>query len=523
VSPPSSRAQARRQQSLVISLLIVVVLAFGSLAATLAAGWSPKLGLDLAGGLSVVYTPVHKTSQANLDEAVTILNNRVNGLGVSGAEVSTQGGNIAVSVPGVKNGQALLQAIGQTAQLYFRPVWCYVPDYQAPKKDSKVAPTPLPAAATSCGQYELSQANLAVKANANATNGYTSNNIGPDASYLETPTTSQSADDPGKVVILPGLSNSGFNARYLLGPSQLSGHAVKSAVAQQDQTGAWVVNYTLTGPGSGEWDKVASDNFHQLVAIELDGIVQSAPIIQPTQATFSSFGGTGQISGGNMTETQAKSLALAMQFGALPVRLHQLTVQTVSPTLGKSSLKAGLFAGLAGLLLVLIYVIVYYRMLGLVVVSGLAVTAALLWAIISGLGHTAIAPSFNLAGVTGIIVSIGITVDSYIVYFERLKDETRSGRTVRTSVDRGFKSAWRTVLAADLVSLAAAVVLYLVALGDVRGFAFFLGLSTLLDIFVTYFYTRPLVILLGRNERLTEGKTMGISRGLAVRTAGAEA
>ena len=148
------------------------------------------------------------------------------------------------------------------------------------------------------------------------------------------------------------------------------------------------------------------------------------------------------------------------------------------------------------------------------VVSGLAVTAALLWAIISALGHTAVAPSFNLAGVTGIIVSIGITVDSYIVYFERLKDETRSGRTVRTSVDRGFKSAWRTVLAADLVSLAAAVVLYFVAIGDVKGFAFFLGLSTLLDIFITYFYTRPLVILLGRNERLTEAKTIGISRGL---------
>jgi preprotein translocase subunit SecD len=202
--------------------------------------------------------------------------------------------------------------------------------------------------------------------------------------------------------------------------------------------------------------------------------------------------------------------------------LKQQTVTTVSPTLGKSSLKAGLFAGIAGLLLVLIYVIIYYRLLGLVVVSGLMVTGALLWSIISALGHTSLSPSFDLAGVTGIIVSIGITVDSYIVYFERLKDETRAGRTVRTSVDRGFKSAWRTVLAADLVSLAAAVVLYVVAVGDVRGFAFFLGLSTLMDIFITYFYTRPLVILLGRNERLTEAKNIGISSGLAVK-AGANA
>lgn len=203
MSPPSSRAQARRQQSLIVSLVVVVVVAFGSLALTLSAGWAPKLGLDLAGGLSVVYTPVHKTSQANLDEAVTILNNRVNGLGVSGAEVSTQGGNIAVSVPGVKNGQQLLQTIGQTAQLYFRPVWCYAPQYQAPKKDSKVAPTPLPTSGSACGQYELTAANLGVKPNSNAQNGYTSNNIGADASYLETPTTAQDNDDPSKPVILP--------------------------------------------------------------------------------------------------------------------------------------------------------------------------------------------------------------------------------------------------------------------------------------------------------------------------------
>src|ERR1700688_87078 len=154
--------------------------------------------------------------------------------------------------------------------------------------------------------------------------------------------------------------------------------------------------------------------------------------------------------------------------------------------------------------------------LGLVVISGLGLTAALLWAIISALGHTAYAPTFSLAGVTGLIVSIGITVDSYIVYFERLKDEARSGRTVRTSVDRGFKSAWRTVLAADFVSLLAAIVLYVVAVGDVKGFAFFLGLSTILDMVVTWFYTRPLVILLGRSDRLTRAGRFGIARGLAV-------
>ena len=204
-----------------------------------------------------------------------------------------------------------------------------------------------------------------------------------------------------------------------------------------------------------------------------------------------------------------------MNFGALPVTLKAATSETVSATLGHSALVAGLGAGIAGLILVLLYVLLYYRALGLVVISGLLLTAMMLWAIISALGHTSVAPSFDLAGITGLIVSIGITVDSYIVYFERLKDETRSGRSVRTSVDRGFKSAWRTVWAADFVSLLAAIVLYLVAVGNVKGFAFFLGLSTIMDMAVTWFYTRPLVILLGQSARLQGTGAFSIATGWA--------
>ncbi len=203
-----------------------------------------------------------------------------------------------------------------------------------------------------------------------------------------------------------------------------------------------------------------------------------------------------------------------MNFGALPVTLKAATSETVSATLGHSALVAGLGAGIAGLILVLLYVLLYYRMLGLVVISGLVLTAMTLWAIISALGHTSVAPSFDLAGITGLIVSIGITVDSYIVYFERLKDETRSGRSVRTSVDRGFKSAWRTVWAADFVSLLAAIVLYFVAVGNVKGFAFFLGLSTIMDMAFTWFYTRPLVILLGQSARLQGSGAFSIATGL---------
>ncbi|HXQ19226.1 MAG TPA: protein translocase subunit SecD [Acidimicrobiales bacterium] len=514
-----SRSQSRRQRALVISLLLVVVVAVASLGGSLAARWKPKLGLDLAGGLSVTYRPAHKVSSSDLSETVSVLSNRVAGIGVSGAQVSTQGGDIVVQIPGVKNGRAVLKTIGQTAQLLFRPVLCTAPAYspaaaKQAKAQAKGQPLALP---NSCqAQYQITAANLgAFNAQGNPTN-----NIPEDPALAVYPSTPSTKDAAGKVVLLPGLPGSG-GARYLLGVSPLTGHAVKGANAQVDSLGNWVVNYTLTGSGSPGFDKLAQANFHQEVAIELDGIVQSAPIIQPTQASFTSFAGQGQISGSSFTEANAKNLALAMQFGSLPVRLNPLTTETVSPTLGSSALKAGLGAGVAGLLLVLLYTIVYYRLLGVVVLSGLAVTGALLWSIISALGHTSIAPSFDLAGVTGIIVSIGITVDSYIVYFERLKDETRSGRTVRTSVDRGFQSAWRTVLAADLVSFAAAAVLFILAIGEVKGFAFFLGLSTLLDVFMTYFFTRPLVVLLGRNERLSSAR-FGISRGLAVQT-GAEA
>ncbi len=500
-------APAASRRSLLVSLLLTVIVSFGALIATLSLGWGPKLGLDLAGGLSVIYKPAHATSQANMQEVVSVISNRVNGLGVSGATVNLQGKNVVVSVPGVTDARQVLKEVGQTAQLLFRPVLCET----GPASAKAVAVTTVP----TCGSaYQMTAANLAV----NPSTGQPTNNIGLDPQYANIKSTQPQNDNPSQTVILPALGNS--SVRYVLGPSQLSGRAVAKALAQQTQVGQWVVNYTLTSSGSPAWDKVAAANFHAMLAIELDGVVQSAPLIQPDQTSFTSFGGSGQISG-SFTANSAKQLAIAMEFGSLPVRLVPLTTQAVSPTLGHSSLVAGLGAGLVGLALVLLYTIIYYRALGFVIVLGLGVTAALLWAIISALGHTSLAPTFSLSGVTGLIVSIGITVDSYIVYFERLKDETRAGRSVRTSVDRGFKSAWRTVLAADTVSLLAAVLLYLIAVGDVRGFAFFLGLSTIMDVFVTWYFTRPMVILLGR--RAGEGhRALSLAAGLATTGAGDE-
>jgi preprotein translocase subunit SecD len=524
VSPKSGgRAQRRHRRNLLISVLACVVISVGSFAAVFAAKWSPRLGLDLAGGVAVVYTAEGQhISQADLNETVNILNLRVNSLGVSGAQVQTTGKNqISVSIPGVTNAQQVLNQIGQTARMYFRPVECFAYPQEQLKKGTKKAVVvhergiaTIPACTSSS---QLTQANLAVTPDSASPQGYTSNNVPPDPQYVGYPSTA--VEKPGyeqSTVLLPGLPAAGASGseRYVLGPSQMTGRSISSATATQSATGAWVVDYTLAGSaGSALWDSVAQQNFHQLLGIELDGVVYSAPIIQPTQSSFTSFQGRGEISG-NLSQQDAQNLAQAMNYGALPITLRAATSETVSATLGHSALVAGLGAGIAGLALVLLYVLLYYRALGLVVISGLVLTAMTLFAIISALGHTSVAPSFDLAGITGLIVSIGITVDSYIVYFERLKDETRSGRSVRTSVDRGFKSAWRTVWAADFVSLLAAVVLYFVAVGNVKGFAFFLGLSTIMDMAFTWFYTRPLVILLGQSERLQGAGAFSIATGL---------
>ncbi len=488
-----------------ISLFAVVAAAVIALVATISAGWSPKLGLDLDGGLSVVYRTHRTVDKAELNTIITILGERVNA-GTSGATVESQGKNqIAVSVPGEQNSQKVLKTLGETAELLFRPVECFAPALSL-KKGQSPSPGPLPACVT---QYQATAANLQMNANG----GVGNTSFGPDPQFATYPSTSPNNDAKGATVLLPGATNSCYGGRCVLGPAQVTGSSIKSANAQLTNSGQWAVNLSLDGAGATAWDNLSRQQFHAFVGIDLDGQVISAPGTLPGQQTFTSFGGQVQITG-NFTEASAKTLATQLSFGALPVKLDQQTVQTVSPTLGKASLRAGLIAGLAGLAIVMLYVIFYYRLLGLVVVAGLAVTAALLWAIIAIMGQSGI--TIDLAGVIGVIVSVGITVDSYIVYFERLKDEARSGRTIRTSVDRGFASAFRTVLAADAVSLLGAVILYYVSVGPVQGFALFLGISTLLDVVVTYFFTRPFVILLGRSRSSTNVGGMTVASGLGV-------
>jgi preprotein translocase subunit SecD len=285
------------------------------------------------------------------------------------------------------------------------------------------------------------------------------------------------------------------------------------------------VDLTFTSRGSTEFNKYAAAHYAcyqqdpsnppycALQAIELDAVVQSAPAIEAA-----SFPGGATINGSSsnpFTQQQAQNLALALSYGSLPVRFVPQDISSVSPQIGTDSLKAGAAAGALAVLLVLLYLVIYYRALGLVVVASICVSGALLYSITALLSATS-GLALTLSGVIGLIVSVGVTADSCVVYFERLKEEIRGGRTVRTSVEKGFNRAFRTVLAADFSSFIAAFILYTLTVGDVRGFAFFLGLATLLNVVTTYFFTRPLVILIGRRASVSEGGFLGVNRGLGV-------
>jgi len=467
------------------ALLAFFVLAIGALTATLISGNSPQLGLDLQGGASVVLQPREEVPQEVLDQAIEIIRNRVDALGVAEPEITRQGESIIVSLPGVQDRERALQVVGQTAQLLFRPVI-----QQLPAEPTATTTTSSTTSTTVEGAPVTSTTSTTVPIDLNAT-------------------TAPEDDDETKQVILPEKDSNGrVTSRYLLGPAEVKGQALSGASAAVSQTGSWEVEFELTGEGTRQWNEMATKvGAGNQIAIDLDGVVRSAPSLQVTQ-----FDGRGVISG-NFSQSEAKDLALVLRYGALPVQLDRQTVQTVSATLGRDSLQAGLIAGLVGLGLVALYMLLYYRALGLVVWVGLLLTAAIMYSLVALLGQTS-GLALSLAGATGIIVSVGVTVDSYVVYFERLKDEIRSGKTIRSSLDRGFSRAYRTILAADAASIIGAAVLYVLSVGSVRGFAFFLGLTTLLDVFTAYFFTRPMVMLLGRSRTFTGASWLGVARGL---------
>jgi len=315
--------------------------------------------------------------------------------------------------------------------------------------------------------------------------------------------------DPTATIIVQNTDGSEI---YQLGPSFATGEVFNNDAKADIITGGWGVRVTLKSGSTGAdlWNIGAAQCFAKSticptgrMAIVLDGVVQSAPNVnQP------SFSGGVDITG-SFKESEAKDLARVLKSGALPVRLEVQAVQIVSPTLGDDSLHAAIVSGLIGVLLVLLFMLAYYRLLAIVVVIGITLSGLVQWNVISLLSTTN-GLALSLAGIAGIIVSIGVTVDSYVVFFEKLKDELKSGRTLKNSAERGFKSAWRTILAADIVSLIGAFTLWYLTVGSVRGFAFFLGLSTLCDIIIAWFFTRPAMLLLARTKRFQRGRIFGI-------------
>ncbi len=296
------------------------------------------------------------------------------------------------------------------------------------------------------------------------------------------------------------------------GPNGESGGFVfsRNSASAVINNGAWQVDVDLSSDGKTTFNNLASECYNRQatcptgqLAIVLDDIIQSAPTVQqsffPDRVTIS----------GSFKESEARSLARVLNRGAFPVNVQAQNVQTVSATLGSDSMRAAIFAGMVGIVLVMLMLAYFYRRLITVVMAGIAVWGLLIYSASAFISQTT-NYALTLAGVTGIIVSIGVTVDSYVVYFERLKDEVRHGRTIRNSATRGFKATWRTILAADFVSFLAAVVLFILSVGSVRGFALYLGITTVCDLIVCYFFTRPAVALLGATGWLDEGDTFGL-------------
>ena len=487
----------RRQLTFAIG---IIVIALAGVIYTITSGNEPLLGLDLQGGASVVLEPEpnedgSEISDDVLDQAVDIIRNRVDGLGVREPEISRQGSTILVQIPGVEDQQRAIELVGQTAELRFRPLL-----------------------QETIADFPFAEASIAL-----CPPGSTEGDDGLLGQF-DAPTPDADTDE-----CMVAVDRADLGVRYLLGPApllvdqqenpgaRLTGEVLQTASARL-QVAEWVVNISFRSgsPGIDDFNALASEcsrgtqvcpptgtspntgAFVGRVAVEIDGIVESAPTVG-----ISNFDrGQVVISGGSMTEEVAKDLALVLRFGSLPVELTPQESRIVSSTLGEDALDAGIVAGIIGLALVSLYLLVYYRFLGVVAISSLAISGAMLWTMISWLGESQ-GLALTLAGVTGLIVSIGVSVDSNVIYFEHLKEDVRAGRTVRSAVERAFPIAFSTIVKADVASLIAAVVLYFLTVGQVKGFALFLGLATVLDLIATYFFMGPVIRGMARRESMS--------------------
>jgi preprotein translocase subunit SecD len=495
---------------------------------------TPQLGLDLQGGTTVTLTARTPDGKApdrqDLELARQIIEQRVNGLGVAEAEVVTEGdSNIVISVPG-DNGERARE-LGATAQLRFRPViQAAAAEPAAPPATPSDGSTPSSAPAGSTGAAAPTSATppaatptptAAGDSAAASGSGAATDTTAPDpnrppvtqeaaAAQYATLTCSTGGDTTATDVDRPddyvtACSTDG-TTKYLLGPAVLEGTDVTNAAAgTRSTTGEWIVTLDLNSSGSAAWATFTAANVGKQVAIVLDDRVVSAPNI-----TTAINGGQTEISG-SFNQTTATELANQLKYGALPLTFSQANAQSVSTELGSEQLRAGLIAGAIGIALVFVYALFYYRLLGLVMIASLLLSAVVVYATLVLLGRE-IGFALSLAGIAGFIVSIGITADSFVVYFERLKDEVREGRTLRSATPRAWVRARRTILSADAVSFLAAAILYILAIGDVKGFAFTLGMSTVLDLVVVFLFTHPLLAVLSRVRRFGSNRFSGLGQ-----------
>jgi preprotein translocase subunit SecD len=477
------------------------------------ATFAPKLGLDLIGGTEIILQPQlakgETVSSDQLNQAVAIIRERIDAAGVSEPSISTQGQggseNIQVQIPGALDKQTQTR-ITQAAKLSFRAVLVTSAETSATS-----SPTPTPGATST----PTPTPSLRSTPTAKPTNG-------SDLSYV-TPKLQAEYDNFNCKSITAANANlapaneplvtcdapvSGVTPdKYILGPVELAGTAITDAEAalvtnsQGTSTGEWGVNITFNAAGGAKFESIGTRLIslaapRNQFAVVLDGQVITNPQVEGVSAAP-------QITG-NFTQTSATTLAQQLKFGALPISFKVLTLQNVSAELGSASLFGGLLAGAIGLLLVIFYSFFQYRVLGLVTIASLGLSGIITYEFVTYLSWQA-DYRLSLAGVAGLIVAIGITADSFIVYFERIRDELRDGRGLESSVEAGWKRAIRTILASDSVNLLAALILFILAVGDVKGFALTLGLTTIIDVVIVSLFTHPVLKLLARVPFFYEG------------------
>ena len=511
MAPPATSKPGRSLIALIVLLIGGVVWAFWP-----GTDSSVRLGLDLQGGTQVILVPqpvVEGTeiTDEQLAQTVEIIRARVDGLGVAEAEVTTQGsGNsaaIVVSVPGLGQDR-VVELVQRTALLNFRPVWNVLSPFPIDPADAGAADGD--AAETEESADESASDDGAQSAEIVQAPDYSPEfQAEVDALDCIDPVNLAGGTPDNPTEWLGACDQSG-GQKYVMEPAFIEGVSVTDANAQLTQQGiGWVVTLEFDSEGAGALAE-ASTELSALpecgsgatpcnaFAIVLDGVVVSAPRFNEPI-----LGGQAQIEGDFNVE-EARDLANVLKYGALPVTLDVVDITSVSATVGGDQLRAGIIAGLIGLALVSIYLLLYYRVLGLVAVMSLAVAGGLLYLFVVIFSKT-IGLTLTLAGVAGAIVAVGITADSFIVYFERMRDELRDGRSLRQACDSGWVRARRTLLAADFVTLLAAVVLYFLSIGSVRGFAFILGLTTVIDLIIAFWFTHPVVVLMGRRKFMQGG------------------